>query len=122
LKRFSIVAAKPLPPGKATLRFEFAYDGGGLGKGGIGKLFVNGQPVGQGRIDMTQAMVFSVDDAADVGEDAGTPVTEDYNVKDSLFTGTIQKVTVALQPAKADVQSADEEAKKNAAFKKAMSD
>jgi arylsulfatase len=122
LKRFNIVAAKPLPPGQATLRFEFAYDGGGLGKGGIGKLFVNDQPVGQGRIDMTQAMVFSVDDAADVGQDAGTPVTEDYQVKDSPFTGTIRQVTVVLQPTKANVQSADEEAKKNAAFKKAMSD
>ena len=120
LKRYSIVAAKTLPPGKATLRFEFAYDGGGLGKGGTGKLFVNNQPVGQGRIELTQPMVFSTDDAADVGEDDGSPVTEDYKVSDSQFTGTIQNVTVALQSAKA--QSADEEAKSNASFKKAMSD
>ena len=122
LKRFNIAAAKPLPPGKSTLRFEFAYDGGGLGKGGTGKLFVNDQPVGQGQIDMTQAMIFSVDDAADVGEDDGTPVTEDYKAMDSHFTGTIQKVTVALQSPKPNTQSADEEAKKSAVFKKAMAD
>ncbi|MFZ4704189.1 MAG: sulfatase-like hydrolase/transferase, partial [Candidatus Methylumidiphilus sp.] len=86
LKRFSIAATKPLAPGMATLRFEFAYDGGGLGKGGTGKLFVNDQPAGQGRIEMTQAMVFSLDDAADVGEDDGTPVTEAYTKEDSQFT------------------------------------
>lgn len=122
LKRFSIAAAKPLQPGKATLRFEFDYDGGGLGKGGTGKLFVNDQPVGQGRIDLSQAIAFSLDDAADVGEDDGTPVTEDYKVNGNQFTGTIKQVTVALQASKANVQSTDEEAKKNTAFKKAMYD
>ena len=71
---------------------------------------------------MTQAMIFSVDDAADVGEDDGTPVTEDYMVMDNHFTGTIQKVTVALQLAKPNTQSTDEEAKKSALFKKAMAD
>lgn len=33
LQRYSIAADKPLPKGKATIRFEFAYDGGGFGKG-----------------------------------------------------------------------------------------
>ena len=101
---------------------EFAYDGGGLGKGGAGTLFVNGNQVAQGRIDRTQPMIFSADETADVGEDDATPVTEDYTERGNPFTGTIRQVTVALQPTKANVQSADEEAKKNAAFKKAMSD
>ena len=67
-------------------------------------------------------MACSIDDAADVGQDDGTPVTEDYMVMDNHFTGTIQKVTVALQPAKPNTQSTDEEAKKIAVFKKAMAD
>jgi len=120
LQRFTVASPKALPPGKANLRFEFAYDGGGLGKGGVGKLFVNDKPVAQGRIEHTQAMIFSADETADVGEDDATPVSEDYKERDNRFTGAIQKVTVELQPAQA--QSADEEAKKNAAFKKAMAD
>ena len=42
-----------MPAGKATVRFEFAYDGGGAGKGGVGTLFVNGKRVGEGRIEKT---------------------------------------------------------------------
>ena len=57
---------------------------------------------------------------SDVGKDDATPVTEDYKERDNRFTGTIQKVTVALHAANA--QSADQEVKKNAAHKKALSD
>ena len=68
--------AKPLAPGKATLRFDFAYDGGGPGKGGMGTLFVNGEKVAEGGIEHTQAGIFSADETADVGIDLGTPVVE----------------------------------------------
>ena len=37
LQRSSIKGSQPLPPGKSTIRFDFAYDGGGLGKGGTGR-------------------------------------------------------------------------------------
>jgi len=45
LERFAIFATKTLPAGKATIRYEFAYDGGGLGKGGMGRILVNGEKV-----------------------------------------------------------------------------
>jgi hypothetical protein len=35
-------AAGPLAPGKHSLRYEFTYDGGVVGKGGIGTLFIDG--------------------------------------------------------------------------------
>jgi hypothetical protein len=73
-----VSASKRLAPGKATIVFDFAYDGGGRGKGGIGTLSVNGRQIGTGRIEKTQANVFSLDDAADVGVDEGTPVTKAY--------------------------------------------
>ena len=38
-----------------TIRYEFKYDGGGLGKGGTGTIFVNGEKVAEGRIERTQA-------------------------------------------------------------------
>jgi arylsulfatase len=95
LKQTSIAASKPLAPGKATLKFDFAYDGGGPGKGGMGTLYVNGDKVAEGRIEHTQAGLFSADETADVGIDLGTPVVEAIGSEHkSKFTGHIPKVTV----------------------------
>ena len=97
----TIAASQPLPAGKASVRFEFAYDGGGLGKGGTGTLFVNDRKVAEGRIDRTQPMIFSADETADVGIDLGTPVVEAVGAEHpSKFTGTIAKVTVAVKDVK----------------------
>ena len=97
LSSYRVAAPTPLPEGKVTIRYEFAYDGGGPGKGGKGTLFVNGEKVAEGRIDRTQANLFSADEGADVGLDAETPVTDDYEEKDNKFTGKIGKVTVELK-------------------------
>lgn len=95
LQRTSIAATKPLAPGKATVRFEFAYDGGGPGKGGLGTLYVNGEKVAEGRIERTQFGLFSADETADVGIDLGTPVVESIGAEaKSRFTGRIPKLTV----------------------------
>jgi arylsulfatase A-like enzyme len=98
LQRFDVAATQAVAAGKATIRFEFAYDGGGLAKGGLGTIYVNDKKVAEGRIDRTQPMVFSADDTADVGEDDGTPVTENYKAFDNKFTGKILKVTVDVKP------------------------
>jgi arylsulfatase len=98
LERFTIAAPEAVPAGKATIRFEFNYDGGSLGAGGTGTLRVNGKKVAEGRIERTQGVVFSADEGADVGADDGTPVTEDYDEHNNKFTGKIQKVTVELKP------------------------
>jgi arylsulfatase len=101
LQRFTIAASKPLPAGKATIRYEFAYDGGGMGKGGLGMIFVNDMKVAEGRIEHTIPFVFSADEGADVGEDGETPVAEDYGIPAPYrFTGTIHKVTVELKEMK----------------------
>jgi arylsulfatase len=98
LQRSSIAASKPLAPGKATIRFDFAYDGGGPGKGGMGTLFVNNEKVAEGRIEHTQAGMFSADETADVGIDLGTPVVEAIGSEaKSRFTGRIPKVTVQVK-------------------------
>jgi arylsulfatase len=98
LQRFTISSSKKLPAGKSTVRFEFAYDGGGMGKGGNGTLYINDENVGEGRIDHTQAIVFSADETADVGIDLATPVVETIGAeKKSKFTGRIPKVTVEVK-------------------------
>jgi hypothetical protein len=57
---------------------EFAYDGGGLAKGGTVTLYVDGKKAGEGRVDQTEPIVFSADETCDVGNEFGSPVTYDY--------------------------------------------
>ena len=121
LQRYTVAAKQAVPAGKATIRFDFAYDGGGLGKGGTGTLFVNGKKVATGRIDKTQFAVFSADEGADVGADEGTPVTEAYKVP-FKFTGKIAKVTIELKEVKTADHDEAEKTHKVAALKKALSD
>ena len=58
---------------------------------------MNGQKVASGRVDHTNPIIFSADEAADVGVDEGTPVTEAYTAAASRFTGKIRKVTVEVR-------------------------
>jgi len=98
LQRFTIASKEKLKPGKSTIRFDFTYDGDGLGKGGTGMLYVNDEKVAEGRIEHTQAMVFSADETADVGIDLATPVVETIgSEKKSRFTGRIPSVTVEVR-------------------------
>ena len=92
LKSTTITAANPLPPGKHTIVFDFKYDGGGPGRGGMGTILIDGQKAGEGRIERTQPGVFGVVDLADVSVDLGTPVA-DYGPS-SRFNGEIKRVTV----------------------------
>jgi arylsulfatase len=98
LQRFTVAATEKLKPGKSTITFDFAYDGGGLAKGGTGTLYVNGTKVAEGRIERTQPMIFSADETADVGIDLATPVVEAIGSEaTSRFTGKIPKVTVDVR-------------------------
>ncbi len=97
--KYRVAANQKLSPGKHTLRFDFTYDGGGIGKGGTGTLLVDGQQVAQGRIERTIRFRFALDETFDVGEDTGTPVIEEYAAQLPFkFTGTLEKLTVALAP------------------------
>jgi len=121
LQRYTVTAKQALPAGKATVRFEFAYDGGGIGKGGTGTIFVNDKSVATGRIDHTQCCAFSADEGADVGADEGTPVTEAYKVP-FKFTGKIAGVTIELKEMKKADRDDAAQARKAAALKKGLAD
>ena len=92
LESTDIMASQPLKPGKYQIVYDFKYDGGGPGKGGIGTITVNGNKVVEKRIERTQPGIFSVDDLADVGIDEGTHVA-DYGAS-SKFNGKINNVTI----------------------------
>jgi arylsulfatase A-like enzyme len=94
LKETTVSSSDRLPPGKNTVKLEFAYDGNGRGKGGTATLFIKEKKVGTGRIEATEANIFSADDAADVGMDEGTNVSRAYKAHDNKFTGTIDKVRI----------------------------
>jgi arylsulfatase A-like enzyme len=96
LERFKVYGADPVPAGEHQLRVEFAYDGGGLGKGGLATLYVDGTKVAEGRVDATVPMLFSADETADVGGDSGTPVTDDLGPRETAFTGRVTWVQIDL--------------------------
>jgi arylsulfatase A-like enzyme len=95
-KNFFVESKDAIPPGDHQVRMEFAYAGGGLGKGGKATLFIDGKNVGEGNVDDTLSMVFSADDGLDVGEDSGAPVSPDYGVKDNGFNGKIRGVLLEI--------------------------
>ena len=103
LQRFKAVGDRPVPPGSHQVRMEFTYDGGGLGKGGDVTLFVDGQPVGQGRVDATVPMQFSGDETTDVGSDSATPVSDDYTPQNSAFSGRVKWVQIDIDESAEDV-------------------
>ncbi|HEX2361911.1 MAG TPA: sulfatase-like hydrolase/transferase, partial [Jiangellaceae bacterium] len=96
LRRFKVYGDTEIPAGEHQVRVEFAYDGGGLGKGGTVTLYLDGKPVGEGRVDGTQPLIFSGDETTDVGSDSATPVSDDYNPQNSAFTGRIRWVQIDL--------------------------
>ncbi|MFF2277428.1 arylsulfatase [Agromyces sp. NPDC058126] len=111
LRRFVISASETLAPGVRQLRVEFDYDGGGLGKGGTVRLYLDGAPVGEGRVDATVPLIFSADETVDLGSDTGSPVSVDYTSASSTFSGTVRWVQLATGKDAADVDhliSADE--------------
>jgi arylsulfatase len=83
---------------------------------------VNGEKVASGRLENTQAIVFSADETAGVGVDDATPVTKDYKERDNAFTGKILKVTVDVKPIGAAVKAEADSGQRTAAVKKALSD
>ena len=102
LQQFKVYGEDPIPADEHQVRMEFTYDGGGLGKGGDVKLYVDGEVVGEGRVDATVPMLFSADETTDVGSDSATPVSDDYGPRDSAFTGKVVWVQLDLDAAAED--------------------
>jgi arylsulfatase A-like enzyme len=93
LNRYTIEGASEIPPGTHQVRMEFAYDAGGLGKGGMVTLSIDGKKVGEGRVDQTEPFIFSADETCDVGNEFGSPVTYDYPTC-KKFSGEVNWVEI----------------------------
>jgi hypothetical protein len=96
IAHFMVTAREPIPAGKHQVRMEFAYDGGGLAKGGDVTLYYDGKSVGKGRVEHTQPMIYSADEACDVGADTGSPASPDYGATGNRFSGQIDWVQIDI--------------------------
>jgi arylsulfatase len=92
LERYYVKGTKAIPPGDHQVRMEFAYDGGGLGKGGTATIYIDGEAAGEGHIEQTEAFLFSADETMDVGNEFGSPVTTDYSTR--KFNGKVHWVEI----------------------------
>ncbi|MDM7921892.1 MAG: arylsulfatase [Pyrinomonadaceae bacterium] len=101
-EHFYAESDRVIPSGEHQVRMEFAYAGGGLGKGGKVELFIDGEKVGAGDIGGTLAFVFSADDGCDIGEDSGAPVSPDYPPGNNRFNGEVKGIQLAIAEAAED--------------------
>jgi hypothetical protein len=96
LQRFYVGGEREIPAGQRQVRMEFAYDGGGLGKGGTVSLFIDGEKVGEDRVEATQPAIFSADDGCEVGREGGALVSEEYGHDNNAFSGEVHWVQIDL--------------------------
>jgi arylsulfatase A-like enzyme len=92
-----VESTQPIAAGHHQVRMEFKYDGGGLAKGGGVTLYVDGKPVGQGRIEQSVPMAYSADETCDVGKEGGSPVSPDYGPTGNEFSGEVNWVQIDLE-------------------------
>jgi arylsulfatase A-like enzyme len=97
VKLFYVDSNKLIPAGQHQVRMEFKYDGGGLAKGGDASLYVDGEKLGEGRVETTVPMMFSGDETCDVGRGTGSSVSPDYDPRDNEFNGEVNWVQIDLE-------------------------
>lgn len=94
-QHFEVAASTAIAPGAAVIRYDFDYDGGGLGKGGVMRISVDGREIARGRIERTTTIAAGLGETLDIGRDTGNEVA-DYG-GESAFTGEIRKIEVIRQ-------------------------
>jgi arylsulfatase len=88
-------ADEPLAPGEHQVRAEFAYEGEGFAKGGEVTLYYDGEQIGQGKVAVTQPMIFSATEGLEIGRELGTTVFPGASVESTVFTGEIDWVELS---------------------------
>lgn len=94
LEHYVVRSDRALSEGTYELRVEFDYDGGGVGKGGLAALFIDNEKVGEGRVEQTVPIGFSIDETLDIGQDTGSPVSPEYPALHNEFTGQVNWVSI----------------------------
>jgi arylsulfatase len=102
IEHYFVQGSRAVPVGKHQVRMEFRYDGGGIAQGGTVLLFVDGEQVGEGRVERTEPFAFSADETVDVGMERGSPVSPHYGPRDNAFNGEVDWVELDVDQAALD--------------------
>ncbi|MCI0333125.1 MAG: arylsulfatase [Planctomycetes bacterium] len=98
LERYTITSSQDVPTGKVTLGFEYEQQGKEPGSGGVGRLYVDGKKVGEGKLEKQIPFIFSASESLDIGMDLGSTVSHVYHdERPFAFSGKIEKVTFELK-------------------------
>lgn len=92
-ERFEVISSETFPTGTVEARMDFVKTGEFQG---TAKLYINSQLVGEGQIPRTTPILYSQYDSFDIGEDSGSPVSDQYEAP-FRFPGIIEKVEVRLK-------------------------
>lgn len=87
---------RAVPKGEHKIVAEFVIDERKPGAGGLLTLTLDGKRIGRGNIPRTINGWMSHTDGFDVGQDTITPVSEDYTIPESRFSGDLRKLTIRL--------------------------
>jgi arylsulfatase len=115
VQRFTFAGKEKLAPGQHVILVDFKYDGGGIGKGGTVTLSIDDKKVAEGRIDRTYPIRVTLDETLDIGEDTGTPVSEEYKVP-FKFTGKLNRVLIRLSDEKLSAEDEEQMRRARAAI------
>jgi arylsulfatase len=98
IERYRISSTVDVPAGLCSLGFRFEKsEAEGLGAGGIGRLFIDDDEVGQGEIPRTVGVRYHLaDDGLCCGYDSQTPTSDDYR-SPFRFTGKLMRVIVTAE-------------------------
>ena len=84
-----------LTPGTHTLEFDFKYDGGGGGKGGMATISVNDKVVASGRITKTQEKNRNESIEENLEKLAALNLSNDQSMQPRFSTAMIRLVSAA---------------------------
>ncbi|HEY5775516.1 MAG TPA: arylsulfatase, partial [Xanthomonadales bacterium] len=95
LNRFKVASASVIPAGKVKIEVETRYDSMERLAPATVTLTVNGEQVGQGRIERSVPGTHTASETFDVGVDLGSPVSLDYYDRAPFrFNGEIEKIHI----------------------------
>ncbi len=95
VEQYRVAAPESLTPGRHVVTLDFNYNGGGIGQGGVATLSVDGEEVASEQFPRTIGYRMSLDETLDIGEDTGTPISEDYELP-FAFNGELERVTIQI--------------------------
>jgi arylsulfatase len=95
INRYKCRSEAPVPAGKRTIEVELKYDEKKPQGPATLTLKVDGDVVGQARVERSVQFIFTASETFDVGMDLGSPVALDYYDRAPFkFNGTIEKINI----------------------------